>query len=192
MRGFLSGAFAWAKGRSWLLRAILLAFLFYIFIRHIGDTEYQSIFKGLNLGIHELGHFVFGILGEFIGVAGGTLAQLLAPIIGIVMFFLQEDYFAIAVAFGWLATNLFDVAAYASDARAMALPLVSPFGGECYHDWNYLLDKLGLLSADKTIGFLFRVLGFFSFTICFAFGGSLLYVMIRSYRKKQIHKENNL
>ena len=30
---------------------------------------------------HEMGHFVFGLLGEFIGVLGGTMGQLFLPVI---------------------------------------------------------------------------------------------------------------
>ena len=36
------------------------------------------------------------------------------------MFWKQRDLFAIAVAFAWLGTNLFEVATYAADARTMA------------------------------------------------------------------------
>lgn len=176
---FLDNVIEWARGKFWPFRAILLLFFLYIFIRHLADSEYQSIFKGLNLGIHELGHFIFGIFGEFIGIAGGTIAQLLAPIIGLVMFFMQRDYFAIAIAFGWLSTNFFDIAVYASDARAMALPLVSPFGVDCIHDWNYLLSELGILSAEKCIGSLFRIMGILSMLVCLSFGGLLIFAMMK-------------
>ena len=179
---FFLDAAEWARGRSWILRILLLGIIAYIFLRHIFSAEYQSIFKGLNLGIHELGHFVFGIFGQFIGVAGGTIAQLLAPVIGMVMFVFQRDYYGIAIAFGWLGTNFYDVAAYCGDARAMELPLVSPFGmGGCVHDWNFLLGETGLLSADKTISFLFRTCGFFSFLFCLIFGAWLIYLMIKTH-----------
>ena len=54
---------------------------------------------------------------------------------------------------GWLGTNFYYVAWYLSDARAMAIPLLSVGGGEVYHDWNYMLSTLGLLQLDTTIAF---------------------------------------
>ena len=55
----------------------------------------------------------------------------------------QRDVFAVAFAWGWLATNLFEVATYAGDAVAMSLPLVTPGGGHAIHDWNYVLGAWG-------------------------------------------------
>jgi hypothetical protein len=113
----------------------------YIWLRHIQDNQFQSIFKGLNLGLHELGHFIFAPFGEFMHVAGGSIFQCLVPIIAMIMFRAQKDFFAIAIAFGWLSTNLYEVATYAGDAQAQQLNLVSPTagGGDIIHDWNWLL-----------------------------------------------------
>jgi hypothetical protein len=170
----------WCGGKRWWhWRLPFLLFFAYILVRHLASPDYQSIFKGLNLGIHELGHMVFGLLGEFIGVAGGTLLQCLVPIGSVFMFLRQRDFFAIAVCFGWLSTNLFDVATYAGDARAMELPLVSPGVGDVIHDWNYLLGHPGLLQADQAIAFLFRVGAVLSMAICLVAGGWLLWRMYR-------------
>jgi hypothetical protein len=95
------------------------------------------------------------------------------------MFLRQRDYFAVAVAFGWLSTNLFDVATYAGDARAQDLSLVSPGIGDVIHDWNYLLGKTGLLQADQTIAFLIRAGAVASMAVCLAGGAWLLWRMIR-------------
>ena len=72
------------------------------------------------------------------------------------------------------------MARYAEDARAMALPLVRPGGGEIVHDWNYLLGRLGLLEWDRTVGFLFRLAGSLSMIAALAAGGWLLWRMFRS------------
>lgn len=171
---------SWCAGRSWAVRLPLLLWFAYILARHWSDPEYQSLFGPLNLGIHELGHFVFGWLGTFIGMAGGTLLQCLAPVLSMVMFFRQPDFFAVAVCLGWLSTNFFEVARYAEDARAMALPLVRPGGGEIVHDWNYLLEATGLLAWDRTIGFLFRAAGSAAMLAALAAGAWLLWRMARS------------
>ena len=40
------------------------------------DSEYESIFGGINLAIHEGGHLFFmGFGSDFLAVAGGTLLQ---------------------------------------------------------------------------------------------------------------------
>ena len=171
---------AWCAGRSWAVRLPLLLWFAYILVRHWADPEYQSLFGPLNLGIHELGHFVFGWLGTFLGMAGGTVLQCLAPVLSMAMFFRQPDFFAVAVCLGWLSTNFFNVARYAEDARAMALTLVRPGGGEVVHDWNYLLEATGLLERDRAIGFLFRAAGSVSMLAALAAGGWLLWKMSRS------------
>ena len=50
------------------------------------------------------------------------------PVLSMAMFWRQRDFFAIAVCFGWLSENLFDVATYAGDARSRHLHLITPGG----------------------------------------------------------------
>jgi hypothetical protein len=159
-----------AAGKLWQPRALLLAICCWIFWRHLQNPLYGGIVKGLNLAIHELGHVVFGFLGDFMAIAGGTILQLAIPLVGFWMFYRQRDYFAIAVALCWLGTNFFDVAAYAADARAGQLPLVSIGGGDPEHDWFIMLAETNLLYYDKVIGGLFRGLGILSFGAGLTFG----------------------
>lgn len=172
-------ALEWARGRSWHIRLPLLLWLGYILVRHLGAEDYTSLFGGLNLGIHELGHFLFAPLGEFAAVAGGTVLQLLVPLIGVGMFWRQEDWFGIAVAFCWLGTNLFNVALYAADARAQLLPLVSPASGDPIHDWAYMLGAVGLLEWDQQIAGLIRISAAASMVAGLVLGAWLLLAMYR-------------
>ena len=64
------------------------------------------------------------------------------------LFIRQRDFFAPAFCLTWLASNLFYVAWYLSDASTMAVPLLSVGGGEAYHDWNTILDILGRGMSD--------------------------------------------
>ena len=114
----------------------------------------------LDLAIHEAGHPVFGVFGEFVGFLGGTLMQLLMPALFVWYFMRRGDRHAATVALWWVAQNLWNVSVYVKDARAEELPLVG--GGE--HDWNYLLGRLGLLRQDQLLGEAVR------------FAGVLLYV----------------
>jgi len=165
------------KGKNWFIRLPLLAYFFYVFIRHWHDPAYRSIIGALNLGIHEVGHMVFGMFGEFMGVAGGTLLQLMAPIFGIYNFYRQEDYFAITLCFGWFGVNLYEIARYVADARAMALPLVSPFGAGAGHDWNFLLSRVGLLNFDGEVASCIRFIAGCLMVFCLAAGGWILKLM---------------
>ncbi len=160
MPNLRESALEWSRGRSAFLRLPILLWMLYALVRHLANPEYQSITKPLNLGIHELGHFVFMGLGEFWCISGGSIAQLLVPFLAIFMFLRQPDFFAVSFALAWLSTNLFDVATYIADAMEMTLPLVSPFGGEnTIHDWNYLLTRLNLLERCHAISNLVRFLG---------------------------------
>ncbi len=173
-------AIEWSKGKNWLIRLPLLIFFAYVLVRHLSDPLYTSILGPLNLGIHELGHFVFGFMGQFLAVAGGTLLQLIIPIFAVFNFYRQNDFFAIALSFGWLSTNLFSVATYAADARSLELPLVTPFGSDnVVHDWEYLLTTLNILKYDAVVAGIFRSLAVISMLICFALGAWILRQMAR-------------
>lgn len=143
-----------------ILRILLICFYIFLLLKYVNSVEYQSIFGAINLGIHEIGHVVFAFLGDFIGVLGGTLMQLLAPVFTIVIFYRQREYFGISFALVWLATNLFNVAVYIADANLLALPLVSLGAGHTIHDWNYILDRMGLLAEANTIALVVEGLGF--------------------------------
>ena len=149
-----------SRGKVWWYRAPLLIPFAWVFFRHLVDSEYGSIFAGLNLAIHEGGHLFFMWFGsDFLTVAGGTILQCLCPIATGIMFYKQRDLFAIGIACFWLGTNFAHIAPYAADARAQMLPLVSTFQGASGHDWNYLLATLGLLRQDRVIGGAFQVAG---------------------------------
>lgn len=177
-RLFFDEAKDWARGKNWQVRLIFLIWFGYVLARYLSDSSYTSILSWLNLGIHELGHLIFSFLGEFLSIAGGTILQCLAPIFSVVNFYIQRDFFAIALSFGWLSTSLFDAARYAYDARAMNLPLVSPFGGEdVIHDWNYLLTHIGLLQYDNVAAFFIKFIAVISMFVCFVFGVWILLQM---------------
>jgi hypothetical protein len=148
-----------------------LAWGLWTWIHHIGDSSYQGIAKGLNLALHEMGHAIFGWFGEFIGILGGSVFQCLCPVLAFEVFRRQGDRFGLTFCFAWLATNVFDVAIYMADARAMELPLVSPFAGdEITHDWNWLLTEMNLLAYDQSLATLVRALGHLSFLVFVVWG----------------------
>ena len=172
----------WAKGRLWYVRAPLLLYFAYVGIRHLGNSEYTSLFGGINLGIHEAGHLLLMWAPQFITVFGGTLFQCAAPMVAAWLFLRQPDYFAVPVCGAWLSTNLYSVATYMADARALELPLVSVGGGDVDHDWNYMLDALGIITWDTRLAFIVRVVAFLLMWGSLAAGGWILTLMARSRR----------
>ena len=116
---------------------------------------HYSWLDSLDLAIHEVGHPLFGIFGEFVGALGGTLMQLLMPALFVWYFWRRGDRHASTVALWWVAQSLWNISVYVKDARAEELPLVG--GGE--HDWNYLLGELGLLDQDQLVGDAVRMVG---------------------------------
>ncbi len=175
-------AVAWAAGRLWWPRALLLIYLAYAGWRHLTDPEYGSIFSGITLGIHELGHVLFGPFGEWLAVAGGSITQLAAPAAVALILLRQRDYFGVAVGGAWLSMSLSNLAVYVADARAEALPLVSVGGGDVVHDWNYLLDSVHLLPHDAQIAGLVRAAAFVSLAGSVWLGAWLCRVMQRGRR----------
>jgi hypothetical protein len=180
----LAGIDDWCAGRWWHVRLPALAFLAYVWIRHAQDPRYQSAFKGLNLGIHELGHYLFGPFGDIPAVLGGSFLQCVVPLIAAAMFVRQRDWFAVCFAFGWLGTNFFEVATYAGDAVAKSLPLVTPGGGEPIHDWNYLLGSFGWLRHTDAIAGWHRAAAHASSAVALA-GGSWIVLRMMAAAQRE-------
>jgi hypothetical protein len=112
----------------------------------------------------------------------GSGTQVLIPIIVMIVFYRQRDYFGVAVGGFWLAFSFFELANYVGDARAMELPLVG-FTDDPEHDWHYLLSTLGLLSLDTTLAFLIRAVALVTGVASFGFAVWLLVIMARSPRR---------
>jgi hypothetical protein len=113
-------------------------------LRALRDSGHVPLLDAVNLAVHETGHLVFAPFGEVVGVLGGTVGQLLMPLLFLGYFLRRDDRFAAAIVGGWVAQNLWTISIYVADARAQALPLVG--GG--VHDWGYLLGRAGWLPHD--------------------------------------------
>ena len=114
------------------------------------DTSVYRFMDRVDLIFHEAGHSVFRILGEFVGVLGGALGQIIVPS-GIILYFaLKREFYSASIGLFWLGQSLFNVSVYMKDARTMELPLIG--GEDVIHDWNYILNNLGLLRYDLTLG----------------------------------------
>jgi hypothetical protein len=171
---FKQDAIDWcAEDRSIFPRLPLLAYGIFLLWKTAFHPELFTPIDFLDLGIHELGHIVCMPFGEWIGIAGGSLAQIVAPGFGVWQFLRQRDYFAAAFALGWLGESLANLSVYIGDARAQELPLANLFGGDPIHDWNYLLASMNRLGSDTAYAHRVQGLGFL-FAIAFVWIGSWL------------------
>lgn len=127
------------------------------------DTDgYLRIVDDINLVIHEFGHPFFAIFGEWPQWWGGTLAELLVPLLIGVVFWYQRSALSTAFAGIWFFENLHYIAWYMADARSQELPLLG--GGE--HDWATLLSHYGLLEQDTAISAVVNKLSYIGIVLC--------------------------
>ncbi len=118
-------------------RAVGLLLLLWVAFRVLG--------QGLTLATGGPGAFLHGVNLVF----HGSLNQVLIPAVCVVAFLRTRQRASAAVALFWTGQSLTDVAVYAADGRAMALPLLAD---GLIHDWNYLLGVTGLLHRAETLG----------------------------------------
>ncbi len=122
----------------------------------------------VNLVFHEAGHWIFGVLGnETLMILGGSLNQVLIPLVVAVAFWIRRDAAGFAFALFWMFENFLDVAVYMADARALELPLIGGLGEEA-HDWRNLFMRWNLLAKDTLIAQYTRTIGWFGMCMVWA------------------------
>ena len=136
-------------GIAWLV--FYLLFLLYA----AADRTGFLIIDYVNLIIHEGGHFFFGWFGHTIMILGGTLGELLVPLLCAAYFWWKRETTAVAFSSFGFFENFLYIGTYMADARTSALPLV----GSEESDWTILFTQWGLLVKDQQIGATTRALG---------------------------------
>lgn len=126
-----------------------------------------------NLVFHEAGHLIFSPLGQFMSVLGGSLLQLLIPVIAMVAFIRQADPFSASICAWWAGQNLVDLAPYIADARSLSLVLLGGrTGAEVEgHDWEFILTQLGVTHLDRQIGYSAYAIGMLVMVSALAYAG---------------------
>lgn len=152
--------------------AVLLS-IYFLWIAY--DPMQGSFLDLVDLPIHESGHLVFRILGEFMGIAGGSLFQVVVPSLFFGYFVWHYKYYSAAIVLFWVGQSVLNVYVYAADAVVMQLVLTSGLTGSegSFHDWNYILTELGLINYTKGIAGFIRLLG--TFTILVAAAASVYF-----------------
>jgi hypothetical protein len=133
--------------------AIGLGLFFFLIYR--SEEGFVFLLDGANLLFHEAGHPIFGLFSERLGVYGGTLGQLIFPVVLAISFWRKDQPISFAGAVIWFFENWLNIARYLADARAQVLPLVG--GGD--HDWNTILIRWNILACDTRIAGVVKTMG---------------------------------
>lgn len=173
VNGILNGL---NKIKPWIGSALLIPLIYFL----IKNDARLIIIDYVNLLIHEGGHGIFKFFGKYVHALGGTLAQILIPVMFVVYYFINKKKIPAQVSLVWLGQNLINISIYASDARAQKLPLLG--GKKVYHDWTYLLGEIGLLNYDKEAGIFFYSLAIITFIIAL-----LIPLLIKSYKPSKLN-----
>lgn len=169
-------------------RCIVLALILAAGIRlmvHLPSSELagHSFFHNISLPFHEAGHILFGFLGDFMRTLGGSIMQVLVPVVCLIAFMKRNDVFAASFALWWTGQNFIDMGPYINDARAQELMLIGGVTGQDvpgYHDWNNILGQLGLLKLDHAFANMSHFFGCILMTAAFAWCGIILYMQYRN------------
>ncbi|RRS30098.1 MAG: hypothetical protein P794_08560 [Epsilonproteobacteria bacterium (ex Lamellibrachia satsuma)] len=136
--------------------------------------------------VHESGHGICYLLHcpEFIMVVNGTIFQLLFP--GLIAYYYKRkgNLFAALIALFFVGFSLHYTAWYISTAHeGLILPASKSFlGVDAYHDFNYMLSSMGLLSYDSMIAGITR---FIAYLIMIVSVIGMIFDLFSDQQKKQ-------
>lgn len=134
------------------------------------------VLDAINLFIHEGGHGVFKIFGQFMHFLGGSLMQVLLPVTAIVVLLRTSGSRTLLATLFWLGQNLIDVAVYIDDAPKQQLTLISKYA---MHDWRWLLGYMGNLDMAGDIASVVSFLGTASLVAAIGFGMYFVVIDVR-------------
>ena len=119
------------------------------------ETGFVFIVDHANLLFHEAGHPIIGLFSAHLETYGGTIGQLVFPVVLAVSFWRKGQSLSFAGAVIWFFENWLNIARYMADARSQLLPLVG--GGD--HDWHLIFSRWHLLQFDMVIATVVRTIG---------------------------------
>ena len=142
----------------------------------IGVDAINSFLHLPDLVFHEAGHIIFSPFGRFMTVLGGSLLQFLVPVVALIAFVKQEEPFGAAICAWWAGQNLVDLAPYIADARSLRMVLLGGrTGAEVEgHDWEYLLNTLGISHYAHPLGYATHAVGIVIMVAALAYATRLI------------------
>ncbi|HEY6897416.1 MAG TPA: hypothetical protein VI279_09135 [Rhodocyclaceae bacterium] len=166
----------WALLAFWGLRLALLDYR--------TDELLESFMHSIVIPFHEAGHVLFMPFGRFMTVLGGSLFQVLMPLIVAGAFFIQQrDAFGAGLGVWWAGASMVDVSAYIYDAADPQLPLIGGgTGADSFHDWIYLLDVFHQTRHSPFWGGLAHAIGILVMVAGLAWSAAVLW---RQHRRRE-------
>jgi hypothetical protein len=164
--------FIWLIFFAWGIDFVMMDFQ----TNEIGRTWFHNV----DLVFHEAGHVLFIPFGRTMTILGGSLLQVLLPLMLVAAFLgYNKDGFAASMCLWWAGQSMMDVAPYIADARALILPLLGGGNGADRpgsHDWENLLKLWGVLDLDIAIARWVDAIGSGILLLALAWGAYMLYV----------------
>ena len=171
-------------GRALLFLVIFVWGMKFILTPLGSNYVFSSFWHLVNLPFHEFGHIVFRPFGRLLTSLGGSITQVLMPLLCLAVFLMQtRDTFGASFALWWTGESFMDLAPYINDARSLTMPLLggntgrtSPYG---FHDWEFILKETGLLRYDHALASLSYMTGAIMMICALAWSG---YILLKQYK----------
>jgi len=164
------------KGRVALLAVFALWGLRLSWMDYRDGEMMTSFIHGPLLVFHEAGHVLFRLFGEWVAVLGGSLFQVLLPLVlSGALLWKNRDPFGASIGL-WLAgVSVMDVAPYMYDAWEPRLTLLGGgTGNDSFHDWIYLFDSMNQLHHAQRTGATAHAVGVAIVLLAIAWGAGVL------------------
>lgn len=145
----------WEKITGWKLTGFGLGLAAFFGLLFACQTGFVFGLDHANLLFHESGHPIIGLFSTRLEPYGGTIGQLVFPVVLAVSFWRKGNALALAASVIWFFENWLNIAHYMADARALELPLVG--GGD--HDWNTIFTRWDVLKYDLNIAGTVKFIG---------------------------------
>lgn len=140
-------------------------------------TEPPTLLHLTVILFHEAGHVIFMPFGEALRVAGGTLGQLLMPLVCAVALHRRGDNFGAAICLAWMGMSVMDASVYAYDAADPLLPLIGGgTGSDSFHDFIFLFERYGQLGHARGWAMAMKALGAIAACVALAWAAVLLFL----------------
>jgi hypothetical protein len=144
----------WEPVTSRTLLGSAVGFGLFLIVLFGSEPGFVFVLDHANLLFHEAGHPIVGLFSTRLEPYGGTIGQLVFPVVLLVSCWRKRQALGVTAAGIWFFENWLNIARYLADARRMELPLVG--GGD--HDWNTILSRWGLLQHDTQIAAILKIL----------------------------------
>lgn len=173
-------------GAQWFWSHLVVTFGLLVWGWRLMKMDYRdgemagSLMHSILLPFHEAGHVFLRPFGEFMMVAGGSIFQVLIPLVVAGSFIWQQrDAVGASIGVWWCGVSLMDLAPYIYDAKEPKLTLLSGKTGDAGgHDWMYLLGRFNVVEKAQSYGLVAHEVGALIMVIGI---GLALLVLFRSW-----------